>query len=572
MSEWQDATPEIDREHEFFEIANDFADPLEAVREAISNAHDWNAKNVRIEFKVEQVEGAPNLVAIFSDDGDGMSEQAVAHDFWGLGMSAARQDPTKIGEKGHGTKIFFRSEVVKVKTLGPEGAYEAICVRPFRSLTSGHLHKPKFRRIPPEELKTDAAFTEIQLVGYNSNDMARFTQAVLRDYILWFTKAGAVDREFDGNNPRPITVHLKGLDVQAFESLPSGHVFAKETPDIQTLFDKHGVDAADFYVKRYRSTGRLRNRPDVAYEAVVYVEGDKAKREYNPMIKDRIRKGSDSYRVSDRYGIWLCKDYIPVCRQNDWITGFGNGSNAFVLLHGFVNCQNLRLTANRGNVANTDPAVMEGLREVVTALVDQIDGDLRRADLFTLMNWQEELQTVRQEENEFRRRTSSIKKRKRAQIAVGQEVLEPQNEAELMGLFMRVYALHPDYFEFEPLDYNTARGIDLIGCRKSPGNVNEPDHWYVEFKHILGARPFNHAFRNLRWIVCWDFDSRLKDGDEFSSIEEADRRTLQFPQEGQGADSYFLDSGRAAVKIQVIRFRDFLVEKMGVKFEPPKRP
>lgn len=46
------------------------------------------------------------------------------------------------------------------------------------------------------------------------------------------------------------------------------------------------------------------------------------------------------------------KDYIPVIRVNNWISGFGTGSNSLTLIHGFINCQAFKLTANRGTIAN----------------------------------------------------------------------------------------------------------------------------------------------------------------------------------------------------------------------------
>ena len=46
-----------------------------------------------------------------------------------------------------------------------------------------------------------------------------------------------------------------------------------------------------------------------------------------------LRRGRDTgrYRVADRYGLWLCKDYIPIQRINDWIIGFGTGSNSSIV-------------------------------------------------------------------------------------------------------------------------------------------------------------------------------------------------------------------------------------------------
>ena len=57
-------------------------------------------------------------------------------------------------------------------------------------------------------------------------------------------------------------------------------------------------------------------------------------------------------------------------------------------------------------------------------------------------------------------------------------------------------------FEFEPLDYNTSRGIDIIGRNKSDNKITEGEFWYIELKHILQSKRFNHAFEYLRWIIC----------------------------------------------------------------------
>jgi hypothetical protein len=61
---------------------------------------------------------------------------------------------------------------------------------------------------------------------------------------------------------------------------------------------------------------RLVNLPDIHYQAIIFVEGDKAKRKYNPMSRERKQPRSHGYRVSNRYGIWLCKDFIPIERVN----------------------------------------------------------------------------------------------------------------------------------------------------------------------------------------------------------------------------------------------------------------
>ena len=50
-------TPKVDETQEFIEIAFDFSNPLDLVREAISNAFDAGADKIKIGFYVESLYG-----------------------------------------------------------------------------------------------------------------------------------------------------------------------------------------------------------------------------------------------------------------------------------------------------------------------------------------------------------------------------------------------------------------------------------------------------------------------------------------------------------------------------------
>ena len=106
-------TPTVNEAAEFFEISNDFSNPKEVVREAISNSFDANAKNMKIECYIDRSTGIDELIIEIEDDGDGMAEEDLKA-FFGLGYSTRIQLDERgynvslsIGEKGHGTKVYF---------------------------------------------------------------------------------------------------------------------------------------------------------------------------------------------------------------------------------------------------------------------------------------------------------------------------------------------------------------------------------------------------------------------------------------------------------------------------------
>jgi hypothetical protein len=562
-TDWTDVRPQVNAEAEFLEIASDFGNPLEIVREAISNSIDAGAKSIRITFSVEEIDGAQILVISVEDDGSGMTREVLERDFWGLGFSRSRDDKNKIGEKGHGTKIYLRSEEVRVLTHSSEGTYESVCERPMRALTRRQAHQPKIRTVGAAQERTG---TVVRIYGYNQNERSAFVQNVVKDYIIWFTKFGSIETELGINARKDLKLHLKCLDTDQFEELSFGHCFPTENANIDKLFEKYGSSAADLFVRRYVLKGeRLKELPEVTYEGVISVEGDQVKREYNPLIGERRRKETGRYRVADRYGLWLCKDYIPVQRINDWIVGFGTGSNSFTLLHGFINCQRLKLTANRGSIANTDPKVVEELKKAVQTHLDEINADLNRSGIYTLFQWQNEERTLSQEKADFDSRTKSFSHRKVASLD-GQMLMEPRNESELFGLFMKICTLRPDLFEFEPLDYNTSRGIDIVGRNKTSNRISESSFWYVELKHIL-REILDHGFKYLRWIVCWDLDKAINRDSEFAAVQESDVRTLETSKDLEGHSIYFLNSRTSAVKIQVIRLKQFLQERLEIEFK-----
>lgn len=557
--------PQVNAEAEFYEIVNDFGDPREIIREAISNSFDAGASELSVAFEVEEVSGYPALVITIEDNGRGMDREVLARDFWGLGYSTSRGKKETIGEKGHGTKIFLRSQKVEVFTQTESSAHYSICDRPFESLARKQMHAPGIREIPRTSQGTG---TRIIVTGYNQNERSKFRQEMLEDYVRWFTKVGSVENVFGRERHADFKLKLKGVGEEDFVTIPFGHVFPPESDDINTLFDEKGESAADHYVRRFVwKSQQLERYPDVRVDIVISVEGDLVKKAYNPMLRDRNRSDTGRYRVQDRYGLWLCKDYIPVTQVNSWVSTFGTGPNSVALLHGFINCQQLKLTANRGDIANTDPNVLEELKRFIQQRVEEVDRELVQGGIYALRTMQEEARSVQMEKAEFERRRKLIQKKKTA--VLGDKLLiEPTNEAEVFGLLISLYTLHPDLFHFEPIDYNTQRGIDIVARNRTGNQILDGEFSYVELKFALQRSAFNHAFRFLRWIVCWDFGRGVDPGVDLEGTDKEKRR-LVVSKGNDGRTRYFLDSPTHAHKIEVIRLRELLRDQLGIEFRVP---
>lgn len=73
------------------------------------------------------------------------------------------------------------------------------------------------RRIPKVTVKIEMAEgadtgTSVSIWGYNNNRRDKFTHDQLKDYILWFTKFGSIEREFGIEEHADVKLRFKGVD------------------------------------------------------------------------------------------------------------------------------------------------------------------------------------------------------------------------------------------------------------------------------------------------------------------------------------------------------------------------
>jgi hypothetical protein len=550
--------PKVDETQEFIEIANDFSNPLELVREAISNAYDAKATEIKIKFTVENDYGESLLKIEIEDNGSGMNNVGL-QSFFDLGNSLRRQDNEAIGEKGHGTKVYFNSKKIEVSTLQNGFEFIATMNEPFKKLYDRQIPKVD---VIKKESETNSSGTKITIWGYNNNRRDKFTHEILKDYILWFTKHGSIEKVINPEKYNTL-LYLQGLGRDEYEQIEWGHFFPKDSKNIDTLFETYLTKAPNYYSKRILRIGHLKNYPEIQYEAIFNIEGKNVKYDYNPMIRRRgYSAPRGAYTIQERYGLWLSKDFIPIQRKNEWITYKGSEYTKF---HAFFNCQALKLTANRGSVENTPSEILQDIQDEVRKIYNEII----QSDDWAAMEWLEDeatsYQTTEREKKNFEWR---LKKVNRANIATYKNVtlVEPERESGVFSIFLLLSTLVPELFPFQIIDYDTHDGIDVIakGDKKTP--ISSSKLFYVEFKRTL-EKGFNHSFENLHSIVCWE--TSIKHDDILSDINKEERKMqILSPVDENDYTHFYLDNPRKAHKIEVFVLKHYLKEKLNIEFKP----
>lgn len=355
-------TATVNAANAYRQIITNFSNPLEFVREAISNSIDASAMNLAV--TVDQIPGPtgqPEIRIILMDDGNGMDTRTLDR-FFNLGDSEkselkadADTEDHPIGEKGFGTKIYLNSRKVEVRTRDKKSGVK------LRAVSQGHLEKiydtssgsaPQYQ-VTEEDHAISG--TEIKIFGYNHNDGSKLNHEQLKDYILWFTKFGSLEPLLWPPFPRyastkarlgDLKLNLRGLgfDPQKHASDPTaksvplvfGHPFPEECFDGKALRDrakaKKGTPT-DFYCRRFVREDVLKKFPGYRWQAVFSIEGNRVKYENNPMVRrQRYSAPQGAYKVAERYGIWICKDFIPAERVNVLLPGKGT---EFLKFHAF---------------------------------------------------------------------------------------------------------------------------------------------------------------------------------------------------------------------------------------------
>ncbi len=561
--------PEVNQKAEFAEIANDFSNPLEIIREAISNSFDAKALEIKIAAYIDKTSGIDELVVKIEDNGDGITSEESLKSFFGLGFSTrlkfdeyGNKISDSIGEKGHGTKIYFNSRIIELISIKNNNKIHALLNNPIQTLRSKNDIMPEVKYEINDSTENEG--TTIKISGYNLNSQSGFSHNEIKDYIFWFTKFGSFEDKICEIKYKP-KLFLKGLGENEYEELKYGHPFPEENTNINKLKKIDTVSPLDHFVARWTFTNeQVKDFPDIFINVIFYIEGDKAKRIYNKMIHEKNASWAGGvYNVESRYGLWLCKDYILIERHNEWVAE----KSEWTKYHAFVNCQGINLTANRSDAGNTSSKLLEKIGETVSNL---FQSKIETSDNYK--KYKEELDRYQQyanakkEEADFNRRKKYALQKKATKFK-NVLILEPRQEGGVFSIVTQLLILDPNIFNFKVIDYDTSFGYDLLVTKPTILDLNQAAMYFVEMKYIL-KNDFNHSFKKLAAIVCWDTD--ISDEYELEDMT-GEKRKMKITAKAHSSDEhtkYMLISNTEEHNIEVFVLRKYLKEKLDLDFVP----
>ncbi|GKX66883.1 ATP-binding protein [Inconstantimicrobium mannanitabidum] len=340
--------PKVQAVAMFKEIALNIKNPNEVVREGISNCYDADAKNIWITIR-RNLNG--DVEIIIRDDGNGMNIDEI-HSFFNLGDSKKMVE--NIGEKGLGTKTFFKSKRIIISTkCNNENGYIVEMENPWEHLLNGIV--PTYT-VENGDMQENG--TEITISGYIiDNPEKYFNYYSLKDYILWFTAGGNFKNIFANNlmlqsrvkdmNKSP-KIHIYDQILNRQCQMTGVHQFAAPSENPKEDPNNRKYKRSVNYCRAFGpfNVETTLNGEYVSLQLYGTVSGVNCRRKVCKL------RQSETYKA--RFGIYLCKDFIPFERAN-----FLLGDEQYYHYHILVNSQNFELTADRNSISNMESATVK---------------------------------------------------------------------------------------------------------------------------------------------------------------------------------------------------------------------
>lgn len=469
MSKAERYQPKVNEVNEFLEIASDFEDPLEVIRESLSNSYDAGATEVAITVRNRN----DRSDIIIEDNGHGMSRRDL-ESFFDLGNS---RKTDSIGYKGHGTKIFYKSDRIVVNTSRDGVNLRATMNDPWEKLNDRIL--PEYE-VTESDTRGDNQGTRIKITGFRAGqgfEPEELTYNKIHHYLKWKTIAGSTAHFFeDDTHEMTITVELGDEIDDSREKLVTSNRL--EFPPEQKE-PGEGPFPADSMCKHYepRELEVETEKGSTTVQVVGMIGGKDARNEL------------PTYgRHSAQFGVWLAKDHIKVERCNEAISH----DNEFLHFLFVANCQDIELSANREKIRNKSSDVYQAVVEEVGHYLSKISADPWFKDY---------LEARRAAELERRANNQRSTVEERYEQIAGRSGFEPSNQSEVV-LGLERLNRRPVGPALTVEDFDLGAEVNAI--------VRRGDDLYSSSVHLQLTDHFEEdkPLQSVDKIICWEYGDR----------------------------------------------------------------
>lgn len=482
--------PHVNEAREFLEIARDFKDSREIMREALSNSWDANAQNVQLIFNLVSAglsSRKKNMIVEILDDGEGIEEGRI-DDFFSLGES--HKSLGSIGTKGHGTKIYYKSDGIKVETINKSNIklLAATEMPPFETLKKGLV--PTYGYTKELQNADTKTYTKITVDGFDARPIDFNDPKELYNYILWYTVVGSVSHYF--GNDRKMKVSLQLPNLPPFE-IPYGFVFPEST---NTVTDSSSRDfCKTFGPKTFDVATESGKKVKVEIVGAVVGEGPRSKINATP----------------SQMGLWLCKDFIKISQYNEIINSVFSGTFYSANMLIFANCQQFELTANRNDILeDTEEYVkaMAIIRDFIQKI--RLDNDYKKFQEMKGIEDKAEREEGMKREEQKRREFNETRVKQRLNLYKNRPIVasafaplrEPQQEVEIGLLLQALIDINNPKIDFKIGEYNSNAGPDLVVESTNKGtNKMYLAEIVVKLENLF---QWNHPPEGYEKIICWE--------------------------------------------------------------------
>ncbi|MGL4873041.1 MAG: ATP-binding protein [Clostridium sp.] len=492
----EEILPRINEAAIMKEIALNIINPLELIREGLSNSADAEAKDIIIRIYRDS-EGV--FCISIKDNGNGMDKDSI-HSFFNLGDSTSNKN--SIGEKGLGTKIYYRSRKIVVKTKkSNKPAYIVIMNNPWNKIINKEI--PVYEVDEYKKWSNGDSGTEIIIKGYIVDNPERyFVLETLKDYIKWFTVGGSFKYLFA--NDIKLQCIVKGIDSilritiiddinNKKETISGVHNFHQPQEFTECINGEVGR-ASDNYCRHFGPYNRETNIGGEYVSVQIYgtVSGVNCRKAIT-----NLRKG-ETYK--SRFGLYLCKDFIPIIRRNDLLQ-----DEQYYHYHILVNSQNFELTADRDNISNGNTNITNWVFKQVKEILNKQIKPIAKREYFEIRKQEDEIDKINKKALSIQKRLTKLREINNLDVKGIPIIKIPQYEYEVALLFTALltnretkkYLLDIN----EIITYSNSMATDMICYTNNYRKVLVEVEYRLSniFKH-------KHPTGTYDYIVCWRVD------------------------------------------------------------------